>query len=147
MTQLKHAWREMPEAERERWEEIFVSSQPVTEIRQKIKEELNVNLTSDKQWCRFRDWAEHEREREEQAERMNEDELYWEEQFGKKEAFEKARKKLLACSYARALQNGNYEAGLTALRADVRVQRMSLEIAGWWCSKSARRRKRIRMDI
>jgi hypothetical protein len=122
MTRLKQAWRELPETERERWEEIFISSQPVAEIRRKLAEELKVNLTSDKQWCRFRDWAEEERVREEMEDRMKEDERHWEEEFGQRGAFEKARKKLLACSYGHAFRHGSYQQGLATLRADCRVQ-------------------------
>jgi hypothetical protein len=127
MTKLKLLWRTMPDDELERWRGLFVSNLPSAEIREKIRAELAVVLTDDGQLCRFRDWDEREQEEEEKAERLEENVRYWEQQFGTQEdAMEKARKKLLVCSYAQAFQDGNFRDGLRTLRADCRERRLEL---------------------
>ena len=126
MTQLKQLWRTLPEEERERWRDVFVSNLPSAEIREKIRAELNIGLAHDMQLCRFRDWAEREREQEEVEEGLEEDVLFFEKRFGTDEASAQARKKMLACSYARALRRGNYQDVLRTMRADNRDRRLDL---------------------
>jgi hypothetical protein len=126
MTRLKELWREMPEVERDEWRDLFVSNLPSVEIREKIMAKLHIPLPRDSQLCRFRDWAEKEREQEELVEGLAEDVLFFEKRFGTDEASAQARKKMLACSYARALRRGNYGDVLRTMRADCRDRRLDL---------------------
>jgi hypothetical protein len=128
MTKLKQLWRAMPDDERERWRSVFVSNVPSAEIRERIRAELDIGLDDDAQLCRFRDWEEKERVKDELEELMKEDERYWEEQFGRDEALTRARNKLLRCSYARSIRYGNYQEGLRTLRGDCRIQRADLAV-------------------
>jgi hypothetical protein len=60
MTRLKAKWRKLPEDIRVGWIEFLLSEASQTEIRQRIRQELGVNLRFDQQLSRFRYWAEDE---------------------------------------------------------------------------------------
>jgi hypothetical protein len=120
LTRLKKLWRELPEAERSYWQQLFASDSTQSQIRARIKETLGVELQWDKQLNAFRDWELEQRAMDLEAERASEDE---------KRAMEEhpdwtkdqVRDDVLRRALLRARARGDFELGLAAVAADTKV--------------------------
>jgi hypothetical protein len=118
VTRLKGLWLTLSEEARDFWRSLFVSPTTQTEIRRQILAELQINLRFDNQLNRFREWLTEQDARDEEAQRMLEDQRRFTEQFGETLTKDQVREKVLKASYARTLASGDFKLGLATVRED-----------------------------
>jgi len=127
LTSFKLCWLKMPEEEKERWRDIIYSRITTTEeVRQKIRDDLKIDLTNDSQIILFRRWDEKECEIEFERQRQVLDHKRltalhadW--------SLDQIRKEVLRLSYERTLSEGDYTQALATIRESVRADRLALD--------------------
>jgi hypothetical protein len=133
LTRFKELWRDtFTDSQREYWRAQFVSQTPTKDTRESLRIKFNINLTTDDQIVRFRKWEEQEQQRLAEAEQMASDEEFFlpqtetevrAEMAGRPEKeileaiAERLRLKVLNAANYRALATGNFDLGLSAVRA------------------------------
>jgi hypothetical protein len=126
-TRLKALWPTLADEARECWRSLFLSDTAQSEIRRQLHEKLNINLRHDQQLKRFRNWLDEQDARDEEAERMLEDEQRLTEQFGDTLSSDEVRNRVLKASYARTLARGDFKLGLATALVDLKGKEASLE--------------------
>lgn len=124
ITKLKNLWPKLSAEDRADWLELFGSPTSREEIRGLLLSKLNVNLEHDGQVGRFREWAEEQEPRYQEAQAVQDDIRDLEAQGL---TGEQLRDELLKRMKARALNTGNFELGLKAIAQDVKVESLALD--------------------
>ena len=126
MTRLKMRWDEMSEDEQDYWRELFLSDLPVPKIRERMREELQINLPHDVQFNRFRAFVQDRDLIDEELVRAgNEARVMRELHPGR--STDDIRDELIKRSYERVLCRGDYAQGMHVLRAHTRLNRYLLD--------------------
>jgi hypothetical protein len=127
LTRFKKLWRDsMAESARDFWRSVFVSDATQAAIRSQIYAELKINLTYDGQLNSFRDWEMDQRERDLQAERMQENEKRLREEHPDWTK-DQLRDALMTDAYLEARATGDFKLGLATVRQDRGLMAISLE--------------------
>ena len=127
LTKLKVLWRDsLSEDAKAYWQELFVSDSSQAANRALLLAKLKINLRFDKQLDQFRKWELEEREKDLQAERMQENERRlaadhpdW--------TLDQVRAEVLRQSYLETLATGNFKLGLAARKSDIAEQALRFD--------------------
>ena len=124
MSRLKKIWRDtLSEDQRDYWREQFESDRSKSDLQNELKSALTIELKHNSQFTRFRSWAEDFAALEEEKQNVAAD-------IAELEALglsgQELNDELLRRLKARALHRGDYELGLKAILADVRIETLQL---------------------
>jgi hypothetical protein len=125
-TRLKELWFSLDERTQDYWRQEFYSRNSQKSIREKLKKELEVDLTHDFQISRFRFWVADQDELDAEKERMLEDERRLIAEFGSSRTLDEIRDMVLKRSYARTLARSDFRLGLQTMRADYNERTLQL---------------------
>jgi len=128
LTKLKKLWRDsLAESARDYWRALFISETKQTDIRTELATKLKIHLRRNDQLTAFGHWLAEQDARDEEAQRMQDDERRLSEQFGDTLTKDQIREKVLSASYARTLATGDFKLGLATIKQDVNAQSASLD--------------------
>lgn len=125
LTKLKAVWRGLSDDARSYWSELFVSVTSQAEIRKQLLARLKINLRFDKQLNQFRSWVTDQEKRDNQAERLVENESRLQTEHPDW-SLEQIRDEVLKQSYLETLSSGDFDLGMKTIRSDVRVKALAL---------------------
>lgn len=122
LTRLKTLWRGLSDDAREYWRSQFASGDITqADIRKQIFAKLKINLKWDKQLTNFRAWLDNQDMRDEQAERMQENERRLKEEHPDW-SLDQVREEVLRQSYFETLATGNFQnLGLKAVTTELKA--------------------------
>lgn len=127
LTRFKRLWPSLSDSAREFWRAEFASDKTQAEIRSLLKSRLKVNLQWDRQLTSFRSWLDDQDLRDDQAERMAENESRIKAEHPDW-TLEQVRDEVLKQSYFETLASGDWKLGLATSRQD----------RGWFVAKTDR---------
>ena len=126
VTKLKDIWKRLDEAARDFWRARFSSADTQAVLRQELRTKLKVNFTRDGQLTSFRAWLEDQDARDQQAERMQENERRLTEEHPDW-TLDQVREEVLRQSYLETLATGNFKLGLAARKSDLTEQALKFD--------------------
>ena len=126
VTKLKDIWKRLDEAARDFWRARFSSADTQAVLRQELRAKLKVNFTRDGQLTSFRAWLEDQDARDQQAERMQENERRLTEEHPDW-TLDQVREEVLRQSYLETLATGNFDLGLKTRKSDLTEQALKFD--------------------
>ena len=126
LQQLKAVWLRLPEPTQEYWREQFSSARTQSDLRAEIGRKLSVKLPSDSRLSKFRAWLDDQDARDEQAERMQENERRLTKEHPDW-TLDQVREEVLRQSYLETLATGNFKLGLAARKSDLTEQALKFD--------------------
>lgn len=126
LSKLKELWPKLAESVQGYWQEQFYSKRTQADIRKEMKAKLKIDLQWDDQLTRFRQWLFKQQERDDQAERMQENERRLKEQHPEW-SLDQVREEVLRQSYFETLASGNFKLGLATVKQDLNAQKVSID--------------------
>lgn len=124
MSKLKRIWRDtLSEEQRDYWREQFESQCSLSDLQTELKSKLDVDLRYRAQLNRFRRWDVEFMALEEEKQKVATDMV---ELKALGLAGDELREELLRRMQARALNRGDYQLGLKAILADVKIGTLQL---------------------
>lgn len=128
LTKLKKLWRDsLAESARDYWRALFVSDTKQADIRTELATKLKIHLRRNDQLTAFGHWLAEQDARDEEAQRMQDDERRLLAQFGDTLTKDQIREKVLSASYARTLAEGNFKLGLATAKVDLKEKELTLD--------------------
>jgi hypothetical protein len=116
MQLMKDAWKRMSDDARDYWREQFSSSRKLSELRAELHTKLKIKFNFDARLSEFRSWVMDQDMRDEQAERLQENEARLIAQHPDW-SLERIREEVLRQSYFQTLASGDFKLGLKTVKA------------------------------
>lgn len=128
LIKLKRLWLK-PEFEQyqETWRERFASGLTQLQIRNMLRDQLQINLLWDRQLTQFRQWVERQDALDAERTAMADDVDRILEEFGGDWTLEQVRDEILKRSYVRALATGDFESGRRTIAQEMNVKKVELD--------------------
>lgn len=126
LTKLKGFWRTLAEDVQGYWREQLLSSRSQADLRREIAAKFKINLKWDDQLTNFRQWLADQDKRDQQSERMQENERRLIE-LHPDWSLDRVREEVLRQSYFETLASGNFKLGLAAMKQDANAKALALD--------------------
>jgi hypothetical protein len=128
LPKLKQLWPTLHESVQEYWREQFSSPRSQADIRKELSTKLKINLRWDNQLTKFRGWLGDQDLRDQQAERMQENERRLQQEHPDW-SLDKVREEVLRQSYFETLATGDFKLGLKTVKAHQNQEVLALDRA------------------